>query len=295
MDLRLLQIFCVVFEQGSVSLAARRLELTQPTVSEHLRTLESQLGVPLFDRLSRQIQPTRAGEHLYQQARHLDELERSISASLGRFLNRLEGHLVLGASSVPGEYLLPALLGRFHDRHPGVAVSLRITDSREVLAEVTAGRIDLGFVGTRPSAGPLEATPFGNDHVVLAVPVGEAWDGLEAVSLAELQALPMLVRPPGSSTRAAFEALLARHDLRFADLRVVAELGSATAIKEAIKAGVGASVVSDLSLVTERAAGVIRSVAWQDIPAPRREFFVISDSRRQPSPLVEELLATLQS
>jgi DNA-binding transcriptional LysR family regulator len=294
-DLRLLQIFCAVFEEGSVSGAARRLELSQPTVSEHLKNLEDQVGVPLFDRLSRQIQPTRAGEHLYDQARRVGELERSIVASLGRFLNKLEGRLVLGASSVPGEYLLPALLGRFRGKHPGVAVSLRIKDSREILDELAAGRLDLAFVGARPPSGPLESAPFGTDHLILAVPRGTPWDALEAVSLADLRSLPLVLRPPGSGTRSAFESLLDHHGFRLADFQVIAELGSATAIKEAIKAGVGASVVSDLSIVTEQAAGVIRAVAWREVSAPRRDFFVVTDPRRHASPLVEELLAMIDT
>ncbi|MDX1999274.1 MAG: selenium metabolism-associated LysR family transcriptional regulator [Thermoanaerobaculia bacterium] len=294
MDLRRLQIFCAIFEEASVSLAARRLSLSQPTVSEHLRCLEQELGVVLFDRLSRQLRPTRAGSHLYEQARQLGDLERSIAASLSRFLGKLEGRLHLGASSVPGEYLLPAVIGRFHERHPGVSLSLLIKDTRSVLEDLAAGVVDIGFVGARPPACPFETRQFGSDRLVVAVPTKLPWDDLRSVSLAELAALPLLLRTPGSGTRTSFEALLAEHELSTADLHLVAELGSAGAIKEAIKAGVGYSVVSDRSLESECAAGVIRVVDWRDVAPPSREFFAVTDSRRQASPVAEEFLALLE-
>lgn len=294
MDLRRLQIFCVIYEEASVSLAARRLALAQPTVSEHLRSLEQELGVVLFDRLSRQLRPTRVGTHLYEQARQLGDLERSISASLSRFLGKLEGRLHLGASSVPGEYLLPAVLGRFHERHPGVSLSLLIKDTRTVLEDLAAGVIDIGFVGARPPACPFETRQFGTDRLVVAVPTKPPWDELQTVSLAELTALPLLLRTPGSGTRTTFEAFLAEHEISSVDLRVIAELGSAGAIKEAIKAGVGCSVVSDRSIETDGAAGVIRVVPWREVAAPSREFFAVTDSRRQASPVVEEFLALLE-
>src|SRR5437867_13322844 len=107
MDLWLLEVFCGVHEERSFSKAAQRLGLSQPTVSEHVRTLERLLAVKLFDRLGREVCPTRAGDHLYGHARKVGEIRRSITEGMARFLQRLEGRIVAGASTLPGEYLLP--------------------------------------------------------------------------------------------------------------------------------------------------------------------------------------------
>src|SRR5881296_934982 len=128
MDLRLFEIFCAVYEERSFSRAAARLRLSQPTVSEHIQTLEKAFGTLLFERMARNVRPTRAGDHLYEQARRLGELRRGIEEGMARFLNRLEGRLVIGASSIPGEYLLPPLIGDYRESHPGVRLSLAVRD-----------------------------------------------------------------------------------------------------------------------------------------------------------------------
>src|SRR5207302_9677736 len=132
LDLRRLEIFLKVAELGSFSRAAGSLFLTQPTVSEHVRALEDELGVQLLDRLGRGATPTRAGQLLLGYARRLLALSREAKQALDQFQGRMSGELVIGGSTIPGQYVLAALIGRFKAKYPEISVSLLIGDSRQV-------------------------------------------------------------------------------------------------------------------------------------------------------------------
>ena len=149
MDLRQLEIFAKVAELGSFSKAAEALHLTQPTVSEHIRALEDELGVRLLDRLRRGAAVAPAGQLLLNYAGRILALQREARQALGGFQGKMAGDLVVGASNIPGEYVLPGLLGRFKDKYPEIAVTLLIGDSQAVVDWVAEGRVELGVVGAR--------------------------------------------------------------------------------------------------------------------------------------------------
>src|SRR5688572_9153296 len=136
MDLRLIEVFCRVYLERSFSRAAKQLQLTQPTVSAHIKELEKSLHTPLFNRLGRDTEPTEAGHYLYSQAKDILVLKRAIADGMAYFLGRVEGVLTVGASSVPGECLLPRLITAFDADHPAVRTRLRITDTGETLAHL---------------------------------------------------------------------------------------------------------------------------------------------------------------
>ncbi len=286
LDLRLLEIFCCVYEARSFSRAGERLHLAQPTVSGHIKSLEESFGTPLFDRLGREIQATRAGELLYGYARRIVELKRLTVEGMNRFLERLEGRLTLGASTIPGEYLLPRLIGRFREACPDIQVCLIIRDTREIVEGVKEGWIELGLVGAQIPAPGLAFTEFAADRLILVAPPTPAWESESGrLSLAELKGKPLLVREEGSGTRLRLERRLRElgHDL--ADFHIVAELGSTTAIKEAVKAGVGASVISSLAVRTDLAAGWLRRLDIREIGTLERSFFTVVGTARAGSPL----------
>jgi DNA-binding transcriptional LysR family regulator len=144
MELRLLEIFCRVYKERSFSRAAKKIGLTQPTVSVHIRDLEEALGTPVFNRLGREIEPTDAGRFLYEQAEPLVSLKRNLIDKMAAFLDRIEGLLTIGASSVPGEHLLPQLVTHFRAEHPGAKLRLRISDTAETIDDLRHGDIEIG-------------------------------------------------------------------------------------------------------------------------------------------------------
>lgn len=294
MDLRQLEVFCAVCEERSFSRAAARLDLAQPTVSGHVKALETFFGVALLDRLGRETVPTRAGDLLYQRALEMLETKRLTLEGMSRLAGGLEGELRIVASSIPGEFLLPALIVRFNRRHPGIRVHGDVGDSRQVIQAVEEGKADLGLAGARLPGPSLEYTRFASDHLVLAVPPSDRWRSTASVSFDELRSEPLVMRERGSGTRAAVERHLAERGYGLDDFDLVAELGSTAAVKEAVRLGVGWSIVSDLAVRTEVAAKLVRTLPIAGVDPWPRDFFVVRDPRRSVAPTVEVFLELLE-
>jgi DNA-binding transcriptional LysR family regulator len=149
MDLHRLEVFCRIVELKSFTRAAETVHLSQPTVSEHIRTLEETAGVKLLDRLGREVIPTQAGQILYRYAQQLLQLRREAVQALHQYRGRLAGHLYLGASTIPGTYILPSLIGTFKAIYPDIQITLRIANSRLTAQEVLNGDLELGVVGAQ--------------------------------------------------------------------------------------------------------------------------------------------------
>ena len=139
MDLRQLEVFAKVYELRSFSRAAQALFLTQPTVSERISQLEDELTVKLFDRTGRETVPTRAGELLFGYTRRILNLHAEAKRALDQFVGKMAGELAVGGSTIPGEYVLPALIGRFKEKYPEISISLLIRDTQGILDLVLEG------------------------------------------------------------------------------------------------------------------------------------------------------------
>jgi len=294
LDLRRLEIFVKVAELGSFSRAAERLFLTQPTVSEHVRALEDELGVQLLDRLGRGATPTRAGTLLLGYAQRMLALSRETTQAMAQLQGRVSGELVVGGSTIPGEYVLPALIGAFRAKYPDVSVSLRIGGSGEVQAWVEEGRVELGVVGASPTARALEGRQLMADELVVVVAAEHPWAARATVSLDDLKAEPMIVRERGSGSREAFERALEGVGLDLAAFRIVGEIASTQAIKQAVRAGVGVSIISWRAVVDECRAGLLACVKLRDITISRA-FHLVTHRDRSRSPLVQAFLAFVES
>ena len=219
MDLRQLEIFVKVTELKSFSKAAEALFLTQPTVSEHIRTLEQELGVRLLDRLGRGAESTAAGRLLLSHATRILQLQREALQAMDSFQGRLAGELLVAASTIPGEYVLPPLIGRFKEKFPDIAITLLIGDSRAVVDWVAEGRAEVGVVGARLPHRGVEYRELMPDELVLVVPAGHPWHGKKEVGLEDLRTEPLLLRERGSGTRAALESALAQAGLDLSAFR----------------------------------------------------------------------------
>lgn len=295
MDLRLLEIFCRVYKERSFSRAAEEIGLTQPTVSVHIRDLEEALGTPVFKRLGRDIEPTEAGHFLYEQAKPLVTLRRDVFEKMAAFLNRMEGQLTIGASSVPGEHLLPGRLSAFLADHASVKVRLRIGDTAQTIDDLRHGDIELGFVGGRRSDKDLLFESLATDSLVLLVPDTGPWQGLTEVSLSQLKALPLIVRESGSGTRQSLETALAEHKTKLSDMNVVAEMGSATAIRAAVRQGFGASFVSRTSIMAELEERISLTARVTELSTIRRTYYTVFSRKRVLTPVARAFLDHLRN
>lgn len=288
MDLRLFEIFCTVYEEKSFSRAAERLYLAQPTISQHIKTLEDYFGVKLFNRLGRQATPTRAGELLFQSGRPILELKKATIVSMRKMIHRLEGDLVIGASTIPGEYILPGIVSRVVGRFPAVRIIERISDTAGVITAVKDGAVELGFTGAQSAEEALEFKKFASDELILIAPNNADWKRRRQITPAGLFEHPFIMREPGSGTRLAVEKHLYGLNKKLSDLRIIAEVGSTTALKEAVKANVGVALISSLAVRDEIKYGLLLSIPIRGVKRWTRDFFVVRDTRRAASPICEE-------
>lgn len=294
MDLRRLEAFATVAELASFSRAAEVLSVTQSTVSEHVRALERDLGVQLIDRLGRGAAPTPVGELLLGYARRMLGLAREARQAIDRFQGRLAGELTLGGSTIPGEYVLPALLGQFRAKFPDVSVRLLIGSSRQVAEWVDEGRVEVGVTGARPALRSLEARALMDDELVLVVPADHPWAGQPAVTLAALREAPLLVRERGSGSREALERALDAAGTGLGAFRIVGEVGSTQAIKQAVRAGVGLALISRRAVEDECRARLLACARVQDL-AVTRAFHLVIHRERTRSPLADAFVQFLES
>ncbi|HET9925060.1 MAG TPA: selenium metabolism-associated LysR family transcriptional regulator [Methylomirabilota bacterium] len=294
MDLRQLEIFVKVAELGSFSRAAEALFLTQPTVSEHIRTLEDELGVRLLDRLGRGAAVTKGGELLLSHAQRMLALAREARQAMESFQGRMSGELLVGASTIPGEYILPALIGRFKEKFPDIAITLLIGDSQAVTEWVAEGRAELGVVGARSAHRGIEFRELMPDDIVLIVSSAHPWHGRKHVTLEELRGEPLLLRERGSGTRAALETARREAGADIATFRVVGEMGSTQAIKQAVKASVGVSLLSRRAVEEECRAGSLWCLRVRDLKITRA-FHLATHRERSRSPLAEAFRAFVEA
>jgi DNA-binding transcriptional LysR family regulator len=241
---RQMEIFEAIARLGSFTRASEELHLTQPTVSMQMKKLTEIVGVPLLEQIGKKTQLTETGRDLAQTCREvfgaMDRFTMSVSERQGLKKGLLSLMAVTTAS-----YIAPRLLGEFSHLYPGIEVSLRVTNRENVLADLEERLSDLYILGQPPVDIEVEATPFmDNPLVVLAAPE-HPLAGEKNIPLARLAEEPWLLREQGSGTRAAVERLFAQEGL---DIRPRMALGSNEAIKQAILAGLGISVISTHSL-----------------------------------------------
>jgi len=294
MDIRKLDVFRKVVELKSFTKAAEAALLSQPTVSEHIRNLEEELGMKLVDRLGRETEPTPAGRVLYQHAVRMVQLQQEALQAIARFNGTLSGEVRIGASTIPGAYILPRLLASFCRQYPEVRPLVEISDSKTTGARILAGTFDLGLVGAIWNERGLLWTALFTDPLVVAVPPDHPLTALSAVPLDELRRHPFLLREQGSGTRKVVARLLEQQGQREADLRETATLGSNEAVREAVKAGLGIAVLSARSVAQDVQAGTLVAVPLEEAAA-ERPIYLIQRKNREPAPVAAAFLDHLRA
>ena len=247
-DLTRLTVFIYAAESLSFSDAGKRLHLSQPTVSHHIKTLERQLDVELFARSGHTLKLTEAGRLLLPFAQKLVHQASEVQEMMASMQEKIVGHLRIACSATAAKYVLPQLAARFCWRFPGTTVSILSCTPQYVVPRLLEGEANLAVVsGYDLCSAGLECQEFFLDSVILIVPPDHPWAGRQAVEPAELLAERMIMREPTSGTRRVLLRELAGHDITFTDLSINLELGNAEAIVRTVEAGYGVSFVSTLA------------------------------------------------
>jgi len=274
LDISLLETFTMVADLGSFSGAARRQGLTQPAISFQIKSLEKELGAPLFDRSRGKVVLTPAGRTAYTHAKKIMAAREQMMADIPRTTGEVAGRLLMGASTVPGEYLLPPLISRYRKDFPGVSVSLDIGDSAGVVRELKDEAIELGFVGTPVTSPEISRKPFAEDRLVLITPARHPLAAARQVTCRSLPGNSFVNRKAGSGTRTRLEEGLAARGVSASDLDVVAELGSTQSVISAVQAGMGISIVSNRAAEQSVHKGLMKVKDIDDADLTRK-FYVI--------------------
>jgi DNA-binding transcriptional LysR family regulator len=287
MDFRRLEVFTRVFKLKSFSKAGQTLFLSQPTVSEHIRLLEEDLGLTLFDRQGKEIVPTKAGQFLFQYANQLMSLRQDSLRAMEQFRDKGVGELLIGGSNIPGQYILPGLLSGFKKSFPGIRIRLWIGDTRHIQEKVLDGTIELGLVGALVEHRRISCQPLTTDELVCISLPGKTGEKQRALDPSKLLSFPFILREKGSGTRKSFEQALKKIHLEPKDLQVVAEMGSNEAVRQAVKAGLGISVISRLAVQEDLEQGQLQEIKIRKFPL-LRNFYLITLKQRTLSPLAQE-------
>ncbi len=293
MDLWQLHVFCKVVELKSFSKAGEAIHLSQPTVSSHIKDLEAHFSTRLIDRLSRHVAPTKAGELLYDYAHRLIVLRDRTEAAMAEFCGEVKGRLTIGGSTIPGGYLLPRIIGQFCRTYPDVRISLVVADTSEIIAKTVAGHIEIGVVGAKSSERKLQQAAIIDDEMRLVVPRGHKWARRRRVDLSELIHETFIIRESGSGTLRSIEEQLQTTGCSINDFKIVAEMGSTEAIRQAIKNQVGISILSTIAVADDVQAGLLKTIDVSGLNL-KRSFYLTTHRRRSPSPLSSTFIQFLE-
>ncbi|SME93811.1 transcriptional regulator, LysR family [Tistlia consotensis] len=288
MTLEQLRIFVAVAEREHVTRAARDLSLTQSATSAAVAALEARYQTRLFDRVGRRIVLTEAGRIFLEEARAVLARAASAETALADLAGLKRGSLSLAASQTVGNYWLPPLMQRYRARFPDIALEVRIGNTETVAGWVREGVADLGFVEGEVDGPELEARPVAEDELVLVVGAGHPWARATPAGPLDFAATDWVIRERGSGTRAALEAAAAAAGLAPEALPVAFEFPSNEAVRAAVEAGGGASVMSRLVAGAALKAGTLVAL---DLALPSRRFSLLRHRRRSVTAAEREFCA----
>lgn len=285
---RRLQVFHTVARLLSFTKAAETLHMTQPAVTFQVRQLEEHFNTRLFDRTHNRISLTEAGRAVFASAERIFELYAEMENAVREITGEVSGTLTLGASTTIAEYMLPPLLGDFKERYPEVTIHLKVSNTEGVVSMIENNAIDLGLVEAPVTNKSLAVEICKQDQLFAIMPPGHPLADQEEVSLTQLLRYPFICREPGSGTREVILDHLRGQHAGHATFKIAMELGSPEAIKGAVEAGMGVSVISGTTIQKELKLGTL--VALRLNPPLNRPFSFVHQKQKFRLRVMEELL-----
>lgn len=248
MNLKQLESFALIIESRSFSQAAKKLFLTQPTISSHIALLEKELNTQLLVRTTKDVHPTEEGKKLYIYAKQILNIQDQIFQEFN-VKSEESNLLTIGASTIPEQYILPEILPKYIKRNKSELKILQ-GDSSQVIDKIINKEIEVGLVGTEIENSSLIFEPFFRDKLVVITPVNEKYIKMkeEGFSIKDLLKEPIIMREEGSGTRKEIREFLKTHNFDINNLNVIATLNSIEAIKKSVQNNMGISIVSNLAL-----------------------------------------------
>lgn len=271
--LDLMRIFVQVVEKGSYTLVARHLGVSQPAISNHMRSLEEKLDVKLFQRQGKGFALTHEGEVFYRHTKRILEEWNQLKENLDDTREETSGKVHIGASHIPGEYLLPYTLGAFQKDYPKINFKISIGDSLEMAEKVLSQDVDFAVIGSNYNTDKLDSVFWRPDQIKLVLSVDHPLNELDIIQAQDLREYAMVLREGGSGHRRALEDALLKLNLHLEDFSISLEAGSTESVKNAVRAGLGYSFISKNALQPNDEDLVMRDIENLEI---KRGFYLIT-------------------
>ena len=279
MEFKQLEAFVAVVDYGSFSEAARKLYLTQPTISAHVRSLEEELHTKLIIRTTKKTTITTKGYQLYDSAVRMLEIRNNL----------------LAASTIPSSYLLPEILAAYGKTHPDTYFHSIQTDSAESINRVLDGTVDLALVGQNTSDESCVFLPFCQDELVIATPVTQHYLEIQnhAITFQDFMKDPIIIREKGSGTKKEMDIFLEKLGITSSDLNVIARMNDLESIKKSIVNGLGISILSARSTIDLQKTKQILLFPLEE-SAHKRTFYIVYSKNRILKPHVRQFIRFVQ-
>lgn len=286
---RRLKVFHTVAKHLSFTKAAESLHMTQPAVTFQVRQLEEHFNTRLFDRTHNKVTLTTAGAKVAEFAERIFDLYAEMENSVRDLTGEISGVLTIGASTTIAEYMLPALLGEFKTRYPGVNLRLKVSNTDAIVSMVEDSHIDLGVVEAPVTNKNLIVEVCHHDDlVVVACPGHELVKRASTVKPSDIRYFPFVSREQGSGTRDVISQYLINEGINPLEMNICLELGSPEALKGAVEAGMGISIISRSTIGKELKLNTL--AALQLDPPLSRPFSFVRQRQKFRVALMEELL-----
>ena len=293
MEFKQLEAFVAVVDYGSFSEAARKLYLTQPTISAHVRSLEEELHTKLILRTTKKTTITTRGYQLYDSAVRMLEIRNNL---LENFTGVQKHMIDLAASTIPSSYLLPEILAAFGKTHPDIYFHSIQADSAESINRVLDGTVDLALVGQNTRDETCVFLPFSQDELVIATPITNHYLGLQnkSVTFEDFIKDPIIIREKGSGTKKEMDLFLEQIGVTPSDLNVIARMNDLEGIKKSIVNGLGISILSARSAIDLQKTKQILLFPLEE-SAHKRTFYIVYSKNRILKPHVRQFIQFVQN
>jgi len=281
-----LHVFFTVAEKGSFSSAAQALYMTQPAVTMQVQALEEHFGSKMFLRTSKKIELTDAGRVLLPYANRMINLMKETEVAMASYTRLLKGKLHLAASLTLGEFILPQLLGPFGQAYPHISINMKVMNTSQILEEILHNQLNFALIEAPIDHPDVHTEAVMSDELLLIVPAAHKLAHHESLHWEDMIQFPFIMREQGSGTRRVFEEELQRNGMDPARIHVLMELGSTGAIKSAVEANLGISVLSRSAVKHELTLGLLVTKPMANIRFIRNFYSIYLRSTLLPLPAI---------
>lgn len=296
MNLDYLKVFYVAANNNSFSQTAKDLHLSQSAVSLQIKQLEEQWECQLFERTTKKMSLTPAGEILYKQVKKLFSIINETTNELQELKGVVHGDLKVGASLTIGEHFLPFVLANFHKQFPLVNIHFKIYNSGQIIEKLNNREINVGFIESMLSYPLFQQVPFAEDELIVIAPSDELMTDRDDITIEELFSLPFIIREKGSGTRQVMEDTFRKNHVDPAKLNIILELEHTEAIKSAVEAGLGISILSKSAVIKELKLKTLRHLKIEEFRLFRSFYMVYDEEALQvTSKKLIELMSSFRS